>query len=100
MSPLAWRTEVAETTCTQPSPEVHARKPALPTAVLDIVQTSSQPARTVWRPIARSPRWPLVLISLWCGALFFFGLTAGELWRTESLRAIIAEEMLRSGDWL
>lgn len=42
----------------------------------------------------------------WCllgGAsalLFFFGLGVGDFWRTESLRAIIAQEMLRSGDWI
>jgi 4-amino-4-deoxy-L-arabinose transferase-like glycosyltransferase len=35
-----------------------------------------------------------------CGFLFFYGLTAGELWRTESLRAIIAAEFLRSGNWI
>jgi len=32
--------------------------------------------------------------------LFFYGLNAGELWRTEGLRAIIAQEMLRSGNWI
>jgi 4-amino-4-deoxy-L-arabinose transferase-like glycosyltransferase len=32
--------------------------------------------------------------------LFFYGLNAGELYRTESLRAIIAEQFLRSGNWV
>lgn len=32
--------------------------------------------------------------------LFFYGLAAGELYRTESLRAIIAAEFLRSGNWI
>ena len=30
-----------------------------------------------------------------CGSLFFYGLRTGELYRTESLRAIIAQEFLR-----
>ena len=42
---------------------------------------------------------PLVL-ALWSALLFLPGLTSGDLWRTEALRAIIAEECLRSGDWL
>jgi 4-amino-4-deoxy-L-arabinose transferase-like glycosyltransferase len=46
-------------------------------------------------------RWfaPLIL-TLICGFFFFYGLTAGELYRTESLRAILAAEFLRSGDWI
>jgi 4-amino-4-deoxy-L-arabinose transferase-like glycosyltransferase len=45
--------------------------------------------------------WLCVLIlALWCGALFFAGLTAGELWRTEGLRALIAAEFLRGGNWV
>jgi 4-amino-4-deoxy-L-arabinose transferase-like glycosyltransferase len=32
--------------------------------------------------------------------LFSYGLTKGELYRTESLRAILAEEMLHSGNWI
>ena len=31
---------------------------------------------------------------------FFYGLNVGELYRTESLRAIVAAEFLRSGDWI
>src|SRR5438105_12105214 len=46
-------------------------------------------------------RWPAPLIlCLWCGVLFFYGLSAGELYRTESLRAIIAQEFLNSGNWI
>ena len=41
-----------------------------------------------------------LLLGVWCGFLFYYGLTAAELWRTESLRAIIAEGMLRSGNWI
>jgi 4-amino-4-deoxy-L-arabinose transferase-like glycosyltransferase len=42
----------------------------------------------------------LPLLSALCGFLFFYGLDAGELYRTESLRAIIAQEFLRSGNWV
>jgi 4-amino-4-deoxy-L-arabinose transferase-like glycosyltransferase len=41
-----------------------------------------------------------VFLACWCGFLFFYGLAGAELWRTESLRAIIAEGMLRSGNWI
>jgi 4-amino-4-deoxy-L-arabinose transferase-like glycosyltransferase len=41
-----------------------------------------------------------LFLAAWCGFLFFYGLNAGELWRTESLRAIIAAEFLRSGNWI
>jgi 4-amino-4-deoxy-L-arabinose transferase-like glycosyltransferase len=44
-------------------------------------------------------RYVLALLAL-CGFLFFYGINTGELWRTESLRAIVAAEGLRSGDWL
>lgn len=54
--------------------------------------------------VLRSPAdraWTAItLLLLWCGGLFFFGLTSGELYRTESLRAILAEEFLRSGNWI
>jgi 4-amino-4-deoxy-L-arabinose transferase-like glycosyltransferase len=43
--------------------------------------------------------YPLILLAV-CGALFFYGLGAGELYRTESLRAILASEFLRSGNWI
>jgi 4-amino-4-deoxy-L-arabinose transferase-like glycosyltransferase len=48
-----------------------------------------------------SHRWLLLsMLLLWCGLLFFYGMTAGELYRTESLRAMIAQESLRSGNWV
>jgi len=40
------------------------------------------------------------VLVLLCLGLFFYGLGGPELWRTESLRARIAQEMLASGDWL
>ncbi len=46
-------------------------------------------------------RWFFVLCLLWyCAWLFFYGLAKGELYRTENLRAIIAAEFLRSGNWI
>jgi 4-amino-4-deoxy-L-arabinose transferase-like glycosyltransferase len=42
----------------------------------------------------------LLLLALLCGVLFFHGLNAAELYRTENLRAIIAAEFLRSGNWV
>jgi 4-amino-4-deoxy-L-arabinose transferase-like glycosyltransferase len=41
----------------------------------------------------------LSLLLGWCGVLFFYGLDAGPLYRTESLRAIIGAESLRDS-WL
>src|SRR5690349_16540691 len=46
-------------------------------------------------------RWVCWLcLSLYCAWLFFYGLSRCELYRTESLRAIIAAEFLRSGNWI
>jgi 4-amino-4-deoxy-L-arabinose transferase-like glycosyltransferase len=43
-------------------------------------------------------RWlALGLLAAWCGVLFFYGIS-GELYRTESLRAVIAQEALQSGN--
>jgi 4-amino-4-deoxy-L-arabinose transferase-like glycosyltransferase len=41
----------------------------------------------------------LLLVAL-CAFLFFYGLTAGDLYRTENLRAVIAADFLRSGNWV
>ena len=35
-----------------------------------------------------------------CAFLFLYGINVGELYRTESLRAIVGAEFLRSGDWI
>jgi 4-amino-4-deoxy-L-arabinose transferase-like glycosyltransferase len=39
-------------------------------------------------------------LGCWCGLLFFYGLSAGQLFKTEGLRAIIAAEFLRTGNWI
>src|SRR5579862_3234519 len=40
------------------------------------------------------------LLFIYCAFLFFYGLDNGELYRNETLRAIIAREMLRTGNWI
>ena len=44
-------------------------------------------------------RLALPLVLGWCGVLFLYGVSAGPLYRTESLRAVIGAECLR-GHWL
>jgi 4-amino-4-deoxy-L-arabinose transferase-like glycosyltransferase len=41
-----------------------------------------------------------LILAVFSGLLFWYGLNTGDLWRTESLRAIVAQEMLDSGDWI
>ncbi|HEX5270504.1 MAG TPA: glycosyltransferase family 39 protein, partial [Gemmataceae bacterium] len=49
--------------------------------------------------VADHPRAWLLLLP-WCGFLFFYGLGTGDLYRTEGLRAIVAQEFLNSGNWV
>lgn len=66
-------------------------------------------------PFVHAPRWSwrnvlarpadssavcVAILGIACGVLFFYGLNDAELWRTESLRAILAREMLDSGNWI
>jgi 4-amino-4-deoxy-L-arabinose transferase-like glycosyltransferase len=66
------------------------------------VAAKVSPSQTeIWKAWSARPRWwPPWLVAGWCAALFFVGLNAGDLYRTESLRAIIGQEMLSSGDWI
>jgi 4-amino-4-deoxy-L-arabinose transferase-like glycosyltransferase len=41
-----------------------------------------------------------LLLGGWSLLLFVYGLGVGDFWRTESLRAVIAREMLETGDWI
>jgi 4-amino-4-deoxy-L-arabinose transferase-like glycosyltransferase len=50
--------------------------------------------------MARRPRTAALVLVALCAFLFFYGLTAGDLYRTENLRAIIAADFLRSGNWV
>ena len=57
--------------------------------------------RTVGPSWLTERRWPpVLLLAGLCAFLFFYGLDAGELYRTEGLRAIVAAEFLRTGDWI
>ena len=64
------------------------------------VAAAAPAAPATRRPLLDRPGVGLAILLGWCGLLFFYGLGAGELWRTESLRAIIAAEFLRSGNWI
>jgi 4-amino-4-deoxy-L-arabinose transferase-like glycosyltransferase len=44
--------------------------------------------------------FPILCVLVLCGVLFFYGLNASELYQTEGLRAILAAEFLRSGNWI
>jgi 4-amino-4-deoxy-L-arabinose transferase-like glycosyltransferase len=55
--------------------------------------------RWLVRPALSSPVCVAVLLGVSL-LLFYYGLGTSELWRTESLRAIIAQQMLDSGDWI
>ena len=50
-----------------------------------------------WRLPIRASH--VVILAAWCGVLFVYGVDAGPLYRTESLRAIIGRECL-NGNWL
>ncbi len=66
------------------------------------IATSALPRvwpRWLARPADSSAACVAILLVV-CTALFFYGLDAEELWRTESLRAIIARQMLESGNWV
>src|SRR5262245_28789031 len=70
-----------------------------PAAAPDRVSPRFSWSQLLLDPAARG--WSAVLLLLaWCGFLFFHGLNTGEFYRTESLRAIIAAEFLRSGNWI
>ena len=58
-------------------------------------------SRLTFRPTPALPggRYATLLLAGWCAVLFLYGLTAGPLYRTESLRAVIGAECLR-GHWL
>jgi 4-amino-4-deoxy-L-arabinose transferase-like glycosyltransferase len=54
-------------------------------------------------PLPHIPRrrqaGPVLLLLMWSGILFFYGLNAGELYQTEGLRALLGGEVLRGGGW-
>jgi 4-amino-4-deoxy-L-arabinose transferase-like glycosyltransferase len=53
-----------------------------------------------WQALDRRPWLCRLFLAVWCGVLFFYGIHVGQFWKTESLRAIIAAEYLRTGNWI
>jgi 4-amino-4-deoxy-L-arabinose transferase-like glycosyltransferase len=66
--------------------------------LLEPVAARARPSPPVSTP--QPGRWPGLYILAYCLFLFVYGLTSGPFYRTEGLRAAVASEMLRSGDWL
>jgi 4-amino-4-deoxy-L-arabinose transferase-like glycosyltransferase len=67
-----------------------------------IVYEDCQPASQAFTLAPLLPRGILTgsaLVGL-CSLLFFYGLGTSELYRTENLRALVADEFLRSGNWI
>jgi 4-amino-4-deoxy-L-arabinose transferase-like glycosyltransferase len=84
------------------SPSVAAPPPSLET-IPACAPRDASPRLTAaerWDIWQRPVRAPILIILAWCGFLFFFGIVGHELWRTEALRAILAQEMLDSGNWI
>lgn len=69
---------------------------------MSIVPSTSAPLdrRSPLAWLASSSLAAVALLLAVCLALFFYGMSGIELWRTEGLRAVIAQEMLRSGNWI
>ena len=65
-----------------------------------LVAQSKAPARASRYRTDRRAMGVVLLLLLLCGVLFFHGLNLGELYQTEGLRALVAVEMLGSGDWI
>jgi 4-amino-4-deoxy-L-arabinose transferase-like glycosyltransferase len=65
-----------------------------------------EPPRRVEAPVTTKPpllerRLPvLVLLLGWCAFLFVYGISQGDLYRTEGLRALLGQEFLRTGNWI
>src|SRR5262249_43374993 len=60
----------------------------------------THPAPAVSRSVFDRTGVCVTVLLVWCGLLFFYGIGDSELWRTESLRAIIGREFLQSGNWV
>lgn len=75
---------------------------ALMTAAIHGFETRPQAGQPFRSPSWNSRRsWrDYLLLGVLSLYFFFYGLTRGELYRTESLRALVASEMLRGGNWV
>lgn len=65
---------------------------------MSVVECPSPPR--LERRRALFPSLAIPALVAYCSFLFFYGLGAGQLYRTEGLRAIIAAEFLRTGNWI
>lgn len=65
-----------------------------------LVATRGQPLLARRRRSLSSAWASMTILLSFCGLLFFHGLSAGDLYRNEGLRARVAWEMLRSRQWL
>jgi 4-amino-4-deoxy-L-arabinose transferase-like glycosyltransferase len=54
----------------------------------------------LFQRLEKSRLWAFAFLGLYCTFLFFYGLGNGELYRNETLRAIIARAMLGTGNWI
>jgi 4-amino-4-deoxy-L-arabinose transferase-like glycosyltransferase len=52
---------------------------------------------TIGKPLVLHP---VIALAVLCVLLFFYGLNTGQLYRTEGLRALLAAEFLRGGNWV
>jgi 4-amino-4-deoxy-L-arabinose transferase-like glycosyltransferase len=66
----------------------------------DSTRTWGQRVGAVLETVEHRPWLCRVTLTVWCGLLFFYGLNAGQFWKTEGLRALVAAECLRSGNWI
>ena len=74
------------------------------------LDTAATVLREPARPASAHPRssgngsvrrvWRALALAGICGVLFFYGLNAGDLHRAEGLRALVAREFLRTGNWI
>ena len=66
----------------------------------DWLAEPSHPWSKLLDKVCHSSVLSYTFLSLLSAVLFFYGLSAGEFFRTEGLRALIAQEMLESGNWI
>jgi 4-amino-4-deoxy-L-arabinose transferase-like glycosyltransferase len=62
--------------------------------------TGQSPPSYAFSPDLRSRAMAWLVLAFGCGLLFFYGLGTSELYRTENLRALVADGFLRSGNWI
>jgi 4-amino-4-deoxy-L-arabinose transferase-like glycosyltransferase len=74
-------------------------------AIVDLsLEPTAAPKRPTLGERVMAPEQSLwlgrVFLIAWCLLLFFYGLGSTQFFKTESLRAIVAREFLRTGNWI